>query len=44
MEWVERPWTVQSPEELDPDWRVALDRYKTGAQCGGTAPPGKDSE
>ncbi|MGA2264016.1 MAG: hypothetical protein ABSH28_21605 [Acidobacteriota bacterium] len=32
MDWVERPWTVQSPRQLDPDWRVALDRYEAGSQ------------
>jgi hypothetical protein len=32
MDWVERPWTVDSPSQLDPDWRVALDRYEAGPQ------------
>jgi hypothetical protein len=32
MDWVERPWTVRSPDQLDPDWRAALHRYEAGSQ------------
>jgi len=32
MDWVERPWTVRSPDQLYPDWRAALDRYEARSQ------------
>jgi len=35
MEWVDRPWTVESPDQLDTRWRAALRQY------GLELPPGK---
>jgi hypothetical protein len=35
MEWVERPWTAVSPDQIDERWRAALRQHGT------ELPPGK---